>query len=261
MGKRIIPRARGKGGPRYRAPSHRYFGRVEYIDASIVDAAAGGSKRIVGKVKDIVDDVGRSAPVAIVRFEDGKEILHIAAEGLKVGDDVVYCNDGSVASDALKKVGNVLSLGAIPVGTKVFAIETHPRSGPKLCRSGGSFAFVMGKVGDVVHCQFPSGKVCRFNENCRASIGVPAGGGRLEKPFVKAGHAHYAFMARGKLYPRTRGVAQTATDHPYGGKSHRPRPSRSVSRTAPPGAKIGSISPKPKRGKRRSKAVVSEASK
>jgi len=30
MRKRIIPRARGKGGPRYRVPSHRYAGKVEY---------------------------------------------------------------------------------------------------------------------------------------------------------------------------------------------------------------------------------------
>ena len=30
MGKRIIARARGKGGPRYRVPSHKYKGKVEY---------------------------------------------------------------------------------------------------------------------------------------------------------------------------------------------------------------------------------------
>jgi hypothetical protein len=29
MGKRIIPKARGKGGPRYRVPSHRYAGKIE----------------------------------------------------------------------------------------------------------------------------------------------------------------------------------------------------------------------------------------
>ncbi|MCD6402870.1 MAG: 50S ribosomal protein L2, partial [Candidatus Aenigmarchaeota archaeon] len=54
MGKRIIARARGKGGPRYRAPSHRYRGKFTYI----------GVSGITGVVKDILHDPGRSAPVA-----------------------------------------------------------------------------------------------------------------------------------------------------------------------------------------------------
>lgn len=226
MGKRIIPRARGKGGPRYRAPSHRYFGRVDY--ASVTG--------IVGRVKDIVNDPARSAPVAIIKFDDGKEILHVAAEGLKVGDVVAYGGEATV--------GNVLKLRNIPVGMRVYAVENSPGSGPKFCRSGGSFATVAGKSDGVVKLLFPSGKTTNFNANCRATVGIPAGGGRLEKPFAKAGKRHYALMARGKLYPRVKGVSMTATDHPYGGSSKRPRGGKAVSRTAPPGAKVGSISPR-----------------
>jgi large subunit ribosomal protein L2 len=231
MGKRIIPRARGKGGPRYKAPSHRYFGRVEYFPFVST-----------GTVVDIVDDPGRSAPVAIVKFEDGKEVLHIASEGLKVGDAIIY--GGNV------QAGNVLSLSKIPEGTKIFAVETYPASGPKLCRSSGVFATVMGRVGDRVVVQFPSGKTKLMNANCRATIGIPAGGGRLEKPWYKGGQKWHALATRGKIFPRSKGVAMTPADHPYGGRSKRPRPSRSISRTAPPGAKVGAISPR-RMGKRK----------
>ncbi|MDI6798611.1 MAG: 50S ribosomal protein L2, partial [Candidatus Aenigmarchaeota archaeon] len=191
---------------------------------------------IFGKVKDIVHDPARSAPVAIIKFEDGKEVLHIAPEGLKAGDFVVYNGEPSI--------GNVLPLSKIPEGTKIFGIETYPSSGPKLCRSSGVFAIVIGKVGKKVKVQFPSGKIVELNENCRATIGIPAGGGRVEKPWVKAGKKVHAMLARGKLYPRTRGVSMGPVDHPYGGRSKRPRPSRAVSRHAPPGAKVGAISPR-----------------
>jgi len=232
MGKRIIPRARGKGGPRYRAPSHRYLGRVEYVPVTGVS----------GRVVDIVHDPARSAPVAIVKFEDGKEILQIAPEGLRAGDLVVY--------DGEPTTGNVLQISKIPEGTKIFCVETYPRSGPKLCRSSGVFALVIGKTGSRVKVKFPSGKTMELNAECRATVGVPAGGGRTEKPWVKAGKHVHAAMARGKLYPRSKGVAMTATDHPYGGRSKRPRPSRNISRTAPPGQKVGSISPR-RTGKRK----------
>lgn len=224
MGKRIIPRARGKGGPRYRSPSHRYLGKVEYFPF--------GSA--MGRVVDIMHDPGRSAPVAIVKTDDGKEVLHIAPEGLQVGDMISY--GGEIAT------GNVVELGNIPEGTKICAIENHPGSGPKLCRSSGTFATVLGKSGNKVAVQFPSGKVRELDARCRVTVGIPGGSGRVEKPWAKAGKRWYAMHTRGKIFPRSAGVAMTPADHPYGGKSKRPRPSRTVSHGSPPGQKVGSIS-------------------
>jgi large subunit ribosomal protein L2 len=231
MGKRIIPRARGKGGPRYKAPSHRYLGKVEYLPF------AGN---VV--VKDIVDDPGRSAPVAIIQLPDGKEVLHVAAEGIQCGAVISYGGE--------PVIGNVLPLSKIPEGAKIFGVETYPGSGPKLCRSSGCFALVAGKSEKSVKVQFPSGKTVEVNPECRATIGVPAGGGRVEKPWLKGGKHAFAMLAKGKIFPRSKGVAMTPADHPYGGRSKRPRPSRSVSRNAPPGAKVGSISPR-RMGKRK----------
>jgi large subunit ribosomal protein L2 len=73
----------------------------------------------------------------------------------------------------------------------------------------------------------------------------------LEKPFMKASNKYFALRARGKLYPRVRGVVMAPVDHPYGGKSKRPR-GKAVPRTAPPGAKIGSIAPR-RMGKKKGK--------
>jgi len=232
MGKRIIPRARGKGGPRYVTPSHRFIGRVEYFP----------SQTATGRVVGLKKDSGHSAPVAIVKFEDGRKMIHIASEGIQVGDFINYGNN--------PVQGNVVPLQSIPEGTKIFCIETYPNSGPKLCRSSGSFALILGKLADKVKIQFPSGKIMEVDARCRATIGVPAGGGRVDKPWVKGGKHGFAMWAKGKIFPRSKGVAMTPTDHPYGGRQKRPRPSRSVSRNAPPGAKVGSISPR-RMGKRK----------
>jgi len=78
--------------------------------------------------------------------------LHIAPEGLQVGSEIEY--DGKIT------VGNVVELGKIPEGTKICGIETYPGSGSKLCRSSGSFAEVVGRVGEGCSSAF-------FEENKR----------------------------------------------------------------------------------------------
>lgn len=234
MGKRIIARARGKGGPRYRAPSHKYKGKVEYNLSKEVST---------GLVVDIVHDPGRNAPLALIEFPDGTKRYNIATEGLKVGDVINYWS--GIGN------GSVVPIAEIPEGTKISGIETYPGSGPKICRSSGSFALVMGKVKDKVRVKFSSGKVKEVNKKCLATIGVPAGFGRKEKPFLKAGTKWYARQSRGKLYPRTSGSAMNPVDHPFGGKTGGGR-QKSVSRHAPPGRKVGAIAPR-RMGKRKGK--------
>lgn len=224
MGKRIIPRARGAGGPRYVSPSHRFYGKVGYFPFG----------NVTGRVVDIVRDAIHSAPLAVIKSSDGKEVLQIAAEGLRVGDVITY--GGEV------KTGNIIELSKANEGMRVFAIETYPGSGPKLCRSSGVFAIVLSRSGSKIALQFSNGRVKEFDERCRVSVGIPAGGGRTDKPWVSVGKKWHAIHAKGaKIYPRSAGVNMTPADHPYGGKSKRPRPSRTVSRHAPPGKKVGSI--------------------
>jgi large subunit ribosomal protein L2 len=229
MGKRIIVRARGRGGMQYRAQSHRYVCEFSYLPIQKTASSA-----IKGIVKDILHDPSKTAPVALIRMDGIKEdVFHIAPEGLEVGRHVEYGGEPAL--------GNVLMLKDIPLGTRVFGVEASPNSGPKFCRCAGSFATISNKGERDVTVQFSSGHLKSLNPNCRATIGVPAGGGRTEKPFIKAGTKHYAMKARGKLYSRSKGVAMSPTDHPFGGRRKTPRPSKNVSRNQPPGSKVGSI--------------------
>ena len=73
-------------------------------------------------------------------------------------------------------------------------------------------------------------------------MGVLAGGGRKDKPFLKAGKKYHAFRTRGKQYPVVRGVAMNAVAHPHGGGGHQHvgKP-YTVKRGASPGRKVGSV--------------------
>ncbi len=231
MGKNLIVQARGKGGPRYRIPSHRFLGRIQYFPY----------RTFTGKVVDIMNDPGHFAPVMFVKDDKGKEVLHIAPEGIQVGDFVNY---GQYSG-----LGSVVEMSKIPVGTKISGIETHAGSGPKMCRSSGSYATLMSIDGSKVNIQFSTGRGKILDARCRAMIGIPAGGGRLDKPWVKAGKRSHAMMARGRLYPRTVGVAMNPVDHPYGGRKKHAK-FKTISRNAPPGRKIGSIAAR-RSGKRK----------
>lgn len=210
MGKRIISQRRGRGTPTYRAPKRGRMINVVY-------------KSVDGRVVDIVNDPGRASPLAEVKYSDGSQDYLIAPKGLIVGDGTDF----------------VSTLSKTPVGAQVFGIETYPNSGPKLCNTPGAFATIVSKAKTKCVIQLPSKKKKELNPECRASLGVPAGEGFKDKPFMKAGNKWIAMHRRGKLYPRTSGVAMNAIDHPFGGPT-KPGKSTTVSRHSPPGAKVGS---------------------
>lgn len=229
MGKNLIQQARGKGGPRYRAPSFRYVGEAKYIDFS--------KDVLTGNVADIVDCPGHSAPLAIVDYQS-KMALMIAPEGIRVGDKIT-------TGKSEITTGNTMMLRDIPEGTTIFNIEGQPGDGGKFCRSSGTSARLIGSSGKKIIVELPSKKQREFEADCRATIGTVAGGGRPEKPFLKAGNAHYAMKATNKLYPRTSARSMNAVDHPFGNKrSARKAKQRPAPKNAPPGRKVGKIRPR-----------------
>lgn len=222
MGKRIISQRRGKGTSTYKSPNSGKKYKPKY----------GKSK---GKIIDILHDKGRNSPIAKVQYEEGVGYV-IAPLGLKVGDTT-------------ENIG--VPLSQVTESSQIFAIETYPNSGPKLCMSPGTAAILVSKNDKECVVKMPSKKQKSFHPNCRVTIGSPAGDGRSDKPWVKAGKKYFAMKARGKLYPRTSGNSMNAYDHPYGaGYSGGLGNSKTVSRHAPPGAKVGSIAPK-RTGKRK----------
>ncbi len=230
MGRRIRGQRRGRGTPTFRAPSHRYKANLSHRTVEDGDV-------IAGEVVDIEHDPARSAPVAAVEFNDGDQRLVLAPEGITVGDEI------QVGVSAAIEAGNTLPLAEIPEGVPVCNVEANPGDGGKFARSSGVSATLLAHERNVAVVQLPSGEMKRLSPQCRATIGVVAGGGRTEKPVVKAGKKYHKAKARGMVWPRVRGVAMNAVDHPFGGggRQHPGRP-KSVSRNAPPGRKVGDIS-------------------
>jgi large subunit ribosomal protein L2 len=230
MGRRIQGQRRGAGSPTFRAPSHRYKAELSHRKVEDGDVVSG---TVVG----IEHDPARSAPVADVEFEDGDRRLVLAPEGVGVGDDLQVGVSAEIAP------GNTLPLAEIPEGVPVCNVEANPGDGGKFARASGVSARLVTHDRNVAVVQLPSDEVKRLDPECRATIGVVAGGGRTEKPFVKAGNKFHKTRARGTKWPSVRGVAMNAVDHPFGGggRQHPGKP-KSISRNAPPGRKVGDIS-------------------
>lgn len=233
MGKRLIVQRRGRGGSNFRAPGHKRKGKVK------LRPATKGEELTYGTIKELAHEPGRGAPLARVKFEDGVEQWALVPEGAFIGQRIEY------GPKANLKLGNTLPLRLIPEGTPIFNIEAVPGDGGKFVRSSGTYATILTHTADKTVVQFPSNKTREFNPNCRATIGIVAGGGRTDKPFMKAGNLHYLTKAKSWKWPHVRGVAMNAAFHPHGGGSHQHvgGPS-SVPRNAPPGQKIGLISPR-----------------
>jgi len=230
VGKRLTVQRRGKGSPAFLSPSHKYVGRAKQLSMNLQSGK--------GKITNLLHCSGHTAPLMTVKWENGEEQLTIAPEGVCVNQIIEYNTEN-------KEIGSTLTLKDIPEGTLIYNIEGVPGDGGKFARSGGVFAKVLSRQGTAVTVMLPSKKEKQFNENCRATIGIVAGGGRTEKPIMKAGTMYHKLKASAKLWPVVSGQSQNAVEHPHGGarssKKNKPDIAR---RYAPPGAKIGKIRPR-----------------
>ena len=231
MGKRLISQRRGRATPRYIAPSKRYQGRAAHVSMN--------KEELKGEIIDLVNCRGHFAPLAKVKYDNGENCLMIAPDGIKVGDNI------SAGSKGDTTLGNVMSLKDIPEGTLIYNIESQPGDGGKFCRTSGTFGRLVSKSQKTVTIILPSKKEKKFCPDCRANIGIVAGAGRKEKPFLKAGKVYHAKNNRNKLWPSVSGNSMNAVDHPFGGsKSNSKNKPRQTSRHAPPGRKVGSLAPR-----------------
>ncbi|MFH1471184.1 MAG: 50S ribosomal protein L2 [Candidatus Micrarchaeota archaeon] len=231
MGKMLIQQKRGKGSSAYRRPSHRFFTKLTYRRYDETEK----SGVLSGQITRFVDDPARTAILMEVKLQSGEDLHLLAPEGARVGDTFQQGLGASVA------FGNVLPLSKIPDGIPIYNIEAHPGSGGLFVRAAGTSAYVVSHDGNTVTIMLPSKKTKILDAFCRAQIGVICGGGRLEKPMLKAGANHHKKHARNLTWPNVRGVAMNAVAHPYGGKQHHAGKATTVSRNAPPGRKVGHI--------------------
>ena len=229
MGKRPLVRRRGRGGMQFRATSTGKLIPARYPSFKLAEKREG-------EVIDLIHERGRDVPLAKIRFEDGSISFVPAVLGTKVGSKIQF----GLKSDISE--GNVISVQNIPDGTTVCNIEKYFGDGGSIIKSAGSSATVFSHGSEGVVIKLASGKSATINPKNRAMIGTLAGGGVTDRPFMRAGVKWNRFRSQGKKYPIVRGVAQAAYVHPHGGGRHQHvGQSSTVSRNAPPGAKVGSI--------------------
>lgn len=161
---------------------------------------------IPAKVEQIEYDPNRSGNIALICYIDGERRYIIAAKGLQIGQEILS------GSEAPIKVGNVLPVRNIPVGTTVCCVEMLPGKGAQLARSAGTSAMLMAREGQYAQMRLRSGEIRRVHIDCRAMIGQVSNEFHGLRQIGKAG----AMRWRG-IRPTVRGVAMNPVDHPHGG--------------------------------------------
>ena len=165
-------------------------------------------------MKEIVHDSGRGAPLAKVVFRDPYRYkLHtetfIANEGMYTGQFIYAGKNASLT------IGNVLPLGSVPEGTVVTNVEEKMGDRGALGRTSGNYVTVIGHNPDEgkTRIKLPSGAKKVVKSSVRGMVGIVAGGGRTDKPMLKASRAKHKFAAKRNSWPKTRGVAMNPVDH------------------------------------------------
>jgi large subunit ribosomal protein L8e len=196
-----------------------------------------------GVVKEIIHDPGRGAPLARVAFRHPykygtvKENF-IATEGMYTGQ-FIYCG-----KKAAVKIGNILPLSAMPEGCVISNIEVKPGDRGKVARASGDYGTIISHNVDAgtSRIRLPSGAKKTVQSTCRAAVGIIAGGGRTDKPMLKAGRAYHKYRVKRNSWPKVRGVAMNPVEHPHGGGNHQHIGHASTAkRDAPAGKKVGLI--------------------
>merc|ERR1711976_732312 len=196
-----------------------------------------------GLVKDIVHDPGRGAPLAKVQFKDPYKYRKVTEtmvcpEGICTGQFI------HAGKKATLSIGNIMPIGQIPEGTIVCQLEEKSGDRGKIAKASGGYCTIVAHNTDTgkTRVKLPSGIKKLSSSRNRAMLGLVAGGGRIDKPMLKAGRAYHKFRVKRNCWPKVRGVAKNPVEHPHGGGNHQHigKPS-TVRRDASPGKKVGLI--------------------
>ena len=111
----------------------------------------------------------------------------------------VYCGKKSQIT-----IGNVMPVGNMPEGTIVCNLEEKTGDRGKLARASGNYATVIAHNPDTqrTRVKLPSGCKKVIPSANRAMIGLVAGGGRIDKPILKAGRAYHKYKVKRNCWPK-----------------------------------------------------------
>jgi large subunit ribosomal protein L8e len=223
----------------YRTPKSKRIAPPRYRNLDYAERQG----YIKGVVRSIVHDPGRGAPLLKVDFRDPYRYKHrteyfLASEGTYSGQ-YLFCGRKATVS-----IGNVLPVNRVPEGTTICNIESAVGDKGSYSRCSGTYATIIGhsEDGARTRIRLPSGSRKTIPGTCRATIGIIAGGGRNEKPIMKAGVLFHKFKRLRKRFPQVAGVRMNPVDHPHGGGNHKHlgKPG-TIHRYASSGQKVGLI--------------------
>lgn len=161
---------------------------------------------VQGVVEAVEYDPNRTARIALVKYADGDKRYILAPWRIKVGDSI------AAGASTEVKVGNTMTISAIPLGSFIHNIELKPGKGGQLVRSAGTQAQLMAKEGSYAQVRLPSGEVRMVPMTCRATIGQVGNLDHENLSLGKAGRTRWLGRR-----PKVRGVAMNPVDHPMGG--------------------------------------------
>jgi large subunit ribosomal protein L2 len=190
---------RGRVTVRFRGGGHKQSYRL-------IDFKRRGFAGEPGKVERIEYDPNRTAFIALISYESGKQAYILAPQRLSVGDTVVAGEQADI------KPGNALPLASIPIGTIVHNIELKIGKGGAMARSAGSYAQIVGRDQGYVIIRLSSGEQRLVHGQCYGTVGAVSNPDHMNISIGKAGRNRWL----GKR-PHNRGVSMNPIDHPHGG--------------------------------------------
>mmetsp|Transcript_40858 Transcript_40858/g.87166 ORF Transcript_40858/g.87166 Transcript_40858/m.87166 type:complete len:259 (-) Transcript_40858:280-1056(-) len=196
-----------------------------------------------GVVRELIHDPARGAPIVRVQFNCPYRFKKVtqqwtATEGTYTGQ-FIYCGKRAALIP-----GNVMPLESMPPGTVINNLEKQAGDKGKFAKTSGGFAQIIQHIDGAgkTRVRLPSGQKKTVSSLSRAAVGIVAGGGRIDKPLLKAGRAYHKYRVKRNCWPKVRGVAMNPVEHPHGGGNHQHigHPS-TVRRDSVPGQKVGLI--------------------
>merc|ERR1712158_101964 len=132
-------------------------------------------------------------------------------EGIATGQ-FIHCGKKAQLS-----IGNVLPIGQMPEGSVACSMEEKAGDRGKVAKASGGYCTIVAHNPDTgrTRVKLPSGIKKLYPSKNRAIVGVVAGGGRCDKPMLKAGRAYHKYRVKRNCWPEVRGVAMNPVEHPH----------------------------------------------
>merc|ERR1712078_621773 len=132
----------------------------------------------------------------------------------------------------------------MPEGTIISMVEEKASDRGRMARASGTSCIIVGHSDDMkkTRIRLPSGARKTIPSTCRGIVGIVAGGGRMDKPVLKAGNNFHKYRVKRNSWPKVRGCAMNPVEHPHGGGNHQHvGPPTTAGRHNVPGQKVGLI--------------------